>query len=606
MSESETVNKRIYIGGLHPSTTEDSIKERFSKFGQIGQVTVAKDTEGQCRGFAHMAIETTPKQWTSCISVYNNSKWKGNILKLEDAKPDYQECKRVADEKLRERQEKRQKILLRWNQSDGFHSRDMKPVTDNNLRKGWKRGRYGRAIAVMRLKRPNGSTIVFEPTHYKNNLTKLYNIDASMKPVKRLAAFYDDYKDSDDEDDWPSLSKYQQQQQDDVEMEETLEDDNNKPQTDDEKRRQAIEKRLQEQEARKEMIRKSLADKSNEHTTFSDDDDKVDDAFLNDEQQQKVDQAEPKDGNKWMFDDSDEEEEGDDVEIKINPVLEGEAGRKRLELQSKFKGDERFKLGEDFIDQDEEDKKESGPVGDEISQSLGAEKDQAMDVLRAMFGEVTPKPKPTNTQQQWSGGAQWSTGARFDPDEEESSKYLVSKPQEEEEEEKEEEVNDKGDDDADFFDQPRKPESAMPEVSTDKHFEINVNLKPLFGAGEDAPFSLFGGNNDNESTSAAPSLFSTAFKQDDNDNDEYDSINFAPKKKEGKLGLGVMFFFHMDQPSLMKKSCYSYDAQGVFQMKQDEKESYEEEWRKQRLQIKEVLKKRQKSAVRIQKKRAGN
>jgi hypothetical protein len=37
------------------------------------------------------------------------------------------------------------------------------------------------------------------------------------------------------------------------------------------------------------------------------------------------------------------------------------------------------------------------------------------------------------------------------------------------------------------------------------------------------------------------------------DNDEYDSINYAPKKKEGKIGLGVMFFFHMDQPSLMKK-----------------------------------------------------
>jgi hypothetical protein len=36
------------------------------------------------------------------------------------------------------------------------------------------------------------------------------------------------------------------------------------------------------------------------------------------------------------------------------------------------------------------------------------------------------------------------------------------------------------------------------------------------------------------------------------------------------------------------------------------RENYEEEWKKQRLQIKEVLKKRQKSAVRSQKKRAGN
>jgi hypothetical protein len=206
-----------------------------------------------------------------------------------------------------------------------------------------------------------------------------------MKPVKRLAASYEDYKDSDDEEeyDWSNTSKYEQSNDNDDndDMEETP----NAPQTDDEKRKQAIERRLQEQEARKEMIRKSLAEKSNDHTTFSDDDEKVDDAFLD----TTVEQTAPKDADKWMFDDSDED---DDVEIKINPVLEGEAGRKRLELQSKFKGDERFKLGEDFIDENEH-VKESEPVGDEISQDLGAEKDQAMDVLRAMFGveKVTPR-----------------------------------------------------------------------------------------------------------------------------------------------------------------------------------------------------------------------
>jgi RNA recognition motif-containing protein len=43
----EAINKRIYIGGLHPSTTEDSIKERFGKFGEINQVTMAKDAEGE-------------------------------------------------------------------------------------------------------------------------------------------------------------------------------------------------------------------------------------------------------------------------------------------------------------------------------------------------------------------------------------------------------------------------------------------------------------------------------------------------------------------------------------------------------------------------------
>jgi RNA recognition motif-containing protein len=43
----EAISKRIYIGGLHPSTTEDSIKERFGKFGEINQVSMAKDEEGE-------------------------------------------------------------------------------------------------------------------------------------------------------------------------------------------------------------------------------------------------------------------------------------------------------------------------------------------------------------------------------------------------------------------------------------------------------------------------------------------------------------------------------------------------------------------------------
>lgn len=79
------------------------------------------------------------------------------------------------------------------------------------------------------------------------------------------------------------------------------------------------------------------------------------------------------------------------TEIKMNPVLEGEKGRERLALQSTFKGDERFKLDEDFIDEEEikkpRDKKDVEE--DEITKDLNAEKDQSMDVLRAMFGEDT-------------------------------------------------------------------------------------------------------------------------------------------------------------------------------------------------------------------------
>ena len=35
--------------------------------------------------------------------------------------------------------------------------------------------------------------------------------------------------------------------------------------------------------------------------------------------------------------------------------------------------------------------------------------------------------------------------------------------------------------------------------------------------------------------------------------DEEISPSFTPKKEEGRLGLGVLFFFHLDDPALMKK-----------------------------------------------------
>lgn len=45
----EPVDKRVYIGGLHATTTEDQIKDRFSKFGTVNNVTIAKNTDSRLR-----------------------------------------------------------------------------------------------------------------------------------------------------------------------------------------------------------------------------------------------------------------------------------------------------------------------------------------------------------------------------------------------------------------------------------------------------------------------------------------------------------------------------------------------------------------------------
>ncbi|KAF1803950.1 hypothetical protein FB192DRAFT_1323931 [Mucor lusitanicus] len=595
------VDKRIYIGGLHPSTTEDQIVERFSKFGQVSNVTIAKNTDNECRGFAHMTIHTEPKKWDTCLSVYNGAKWRGQELKLEEAKMDWQERKRLREEKILEQEEKKKKRLLRWNDSEGFHAKDMTPVTDNNMgtRKGWKRGRYGRAISVMRLKKPDGTKFVFEPTHYKNNLTKLYNIGVRMKPVSQLITKIDD-ESSDSEDDWPSYSN--KVDHDDDDNEETDEPHTTKSMTDDEKRRAAMEKMFEEQRAKKEMISKALAGQAEgqNHTTFENDDDdiQVDDAFNMDVDQPDQEPTQPMDAKKWMFDSDEDDDSDEELDIKINPVLEGEAGRKRLELQKKFKGDDRFKLGEDFIDEEEKNVQPK-QLGDDITQGLDAEKDQAMDVLRAMFGDdkVNFKPKHQSNM--------WASSDRFDPDAQDASKYLAEAAMEEEDTAVARQQDaDEDDDDEDFFAQPRKAESAIPVVSTEKHFEVNTNLKPLFGDAEEAPFTLFGGDNEDDAqqgpsfgSDKSKSLFGQA-------HDDEMSPSFTPKKAEGRLGLGVLFFFHLDDPALMQKSCYAYDSEGVFQEKTEERDSYENKWRTQRPVIKEILKKRQKNAIKNQKRRS--
>ncbi|KAI8371937.1 hypothetical protein EDC96DRAFT_73649 [Choanephora cucurbitarum] len=597
---SDPVQKRVYIGGLHPTTNEQQIKDRFNKFGTVNDVTIAKNTSNECRGFAHMTIETTPKKWETCLSVYNGAKWKGLELKLEEAKMDWQERKRIRDEKILEQEEKKKKRLERWNDSEGFHSKDMSLVTDNNMgsRKGWKRGRYGRAIAVMRLKKEDGTKFVFDPSHYKNNLTKLYNIGVRMKPVNKLITSIESDTSS-DEDDWPSISLHRSQQDDTMDQsgDEDEEIINNSANRDDQKRKAAMERMMEEQQARKELISQSLAEQQQNrknHTTFTDDEDlKVDEAFETDTE----DAPKAADGKQWMFDDDDESSDEEDL-FKINPVLEGEEGRKRLELQKTFKGDERFKLGEDFIEA-EETKKNKKMTGDDITQELNAEKGQALDVLRAMFGQDKVDTKPTVNKTQT-----WTNAARFDPDAEDASKYLIDREQKaldderHTDDEKEADNEEEEDDDEDFFDQKSRSEAPMPVVSTDKHFEVNANLKPLFGDVEEAPFTLFGGN-DNTGASSSNALFGQR------EQDTTSSLtSFKPRKAESRLGLGVMFFFHLDNPALMKKSCYAYDADGVFQNKPDEKDAYESKWRTQRPIIKEILKKRQKNAVKNQKKRA--
>ncbi|CAO3576009.1 unnamed protein product [Absidia cylindrospora] len=530
-------------------------------------------------------------------------------MRLEESKPDYIELKRKQEEKVALKAEKKRKRELRWNSSDGFFAKDMSLITDNNVntRSGkWKRGRYGRAIAVMRLRKNDGTRFVYDPMNYKNNLEKLYNINVRMKHPRELPMSYEEYEDEEPDQDAVFHHHQQQQQQhshippadidgdnDSDDLEPAVLSSSINHQTKDkgeEKRLAAIERRSQEQQAKKDLMKQT--EKERKHISFGDSEKKEpqNEEELN-EPQESEEPQQPKDGAKWMFD-SDSEE--DDLDIRINPVMEGEKGKERLELQSRYQGDDRFKLDEAFIDDDEDEMArptQAAQMDDAISKDLGAEKNQAMDVLRSMFGDI-------KVMTQTKPDTQWSSSARFDPDADDASNYLVqsTKTEKEEDDDMKDTSSTENDDDEVALAN-RRPESAMPEVSSDKHYSVNVNLKPLFGA-EEEPFKLFGGGDDDEDDTPG-----AIFGGDKS----YENLpsSFIPKTAESQVGLGLMFFLHSDNPSLVKRSCYSYDPNGIFQRNEEESETYEANWRTGRSIISDVLKNRERNALRKHRKQTG-
>jgi len=81
------MGKKLYVGNLPFSATEDSLKEAFSEFGTVESVTIITDRyTGQSKGFGF--IEFSSKQeGIAAIGKMNNSEMDGRTLKVSEALP---------------------------------------------------------------------------------------------------------------------------------------------------------------------------------------------------------------------------------------------------------------------------------------------------------------------------------------------------------------------------------------------------------------------------------------------------------------------------------------------------------------------------------------
>ncbi|RKO87704.1 hypothetical protein BDK51DRAFT_51401 [Blyttiomyces helicus] len=191
------ISKRIFVGGLADSVTRADLEGRFTAFGKVLDVDLSGvGPAGGSRGFGYVSLETTTKTLKKCtclvqdgllvaglggfrdcvrqgygartsnpnpslshhagLTLYNGTKWKGSLLKVEEAKQKYtvrlhREWDEIAAQAERTAptlsKKKRKRLPAQY-------AEDMSLVTDTNAgtRKGWKKSRYGRAVISMNLR----------------------------------------------------------------------------------------------------------------------------------------------------------------------------------------------------------------------------------------------------------------------------------------------------------------------------------------------------------------------------------------------------------------------------------------------------------------------
>jgi len=80
--------KKIFVGSLPPTTTEDSLLALFSEFGKVHSLKLVKDLfTGKCKGFGFLEMEGHEAR--AAITGLDGRSFEGNTIKVkyeEDSK----------------------------------------------------------------------------------------------------------------------------------------------------------------------------------------------------------------------------------------------------------------------------------------------------------------------------------------------------------------------------------------------------------------------------------------------------------------------------------------------------------------------------------------
>ena len=74
--------KKIFVGSLPPSTTEESLQALFSQFGKVRSINLIKDMfSGKCKGFGFLEMEGHEAR--AAIAGLNGKMFEGNSLNVK-------------------------------------------------------------------------------------------------------------------------------------------------------------------------------------------------------------------------------------------------------------------------------------------------------------------------------------------------------------------------------------------------------------------------------------------------------------------------------------------------------------------------------------------
>lgn len=79
--------KKLFVGGLSYDTSEDSLKDQFSRAGRVAsvQIIINRDT-GRSKGFGFVEMETD-EEAKKAIEMFDGKDFEGQKLTVNEARP---------------------------------------------------------------------------------------------------------------------------------------------------------------------------------------------------------------------------------------------------------------------------------------------------------------------------------------------------------------------------------------------------------------------------------------------------------------------------------------------------------------------------------------